>query len=253
MKNSRLAAISILLTLTSLPAARAADAPSATESKNEIVVFGGISLLDASRSGQDQVFPLDRATSVGSRFGFGRNPFPLPIPLPPVSFSTESAIGSSALFGARYTRQIKDRLGLEADLTIAPGHEIETRGSGCIGDLCFGEGGSRDFEGRGRVFGRGVPFGGRNVNAWHYGAGLAYELTRGDVRPVLILGAGGVTWGGAREAGTDFVFRFGAGLKILFGRVGARVDVVDHLVLDQFLTKGTEHDVHATAGLLVRF
>ena len=39
----------------------------------------------------------------------------------------------------------------------------------------------------------------------------------------------------------------------LFGRVGARVDVVDHLVLDQFLTKDTEHDVHATAGLLVRF
>ena len=253
MRNTRLVALSFLLTLTSLHAARAADAPSATEGKNEIVVFGGISLLDASRSGQDQVFPLDRTTEIGSRFGFGRNPFSLPIPLPPVSFSTQSAIGSSALFGARYTRQIKDRLGLEADLTVAPSHEIETRGSGCIGDLCFGEGGSRDFEGRGRVFGRGVPFGGRNVNAWHYGAGLAYELTHGDVRPVLILGAGGVTWGGAREAGTDFVFRFGAGLKILFGRVGARVDVVDHLVLDQFLTKDTEHDVHATAGLLVRF
>jgi hypothetical protein len=253
MRNTRLVALSFLLTLTSLHAARAADAPSAAEGKNEIVVFGGISLLDATRSGQDQIFPLDRTTPVGSRFGFGRNPFPLPIPLPPVSFSTQSAIGSSALFGARYTRQIKDRLGLEADLTVAPSHEIETRGSGCIGDLCFGEGGSRDFEGRGRVFGRGVPFGGRNVNAWHYGAGLAYELTRGDVRPVLILGAGGVTWGGAREAGTDFVFRFGAGLKVLFGRVGARVDVVDHLVLDQFLTKDTEHDVHATAGLLVRF
>ena len=253
MRNTRLVALSFLLTLTSLHAARAADVPSATEGKNEIVVFGGISLLDASRSGQDQIFPLDRTTEVASRFGFGRNPIPLPIPLPPVSFSTQSAIGSSALFGARYTRQIKDRLGLEADLTVAPSHEIETRGSGCIGDLCFGEGGSRDFEGRGRVFGRGVPFGGRNVNAWHYGAGLAYELTHGDVRPVLILGAGGVTWGGAREAGTDFVFRFGAGLKILFGRVGARVDVVDHLVLDQFLTKDTEHDVHATAGLLVRF
>lgn len=253
MRNTRLVALSFLLTLTSIHAARAADAPSATEGKNEIVVFGGISLLDASRSGQDQIFPLDRTTEIASRFGFGRNPFPLPIPLPPVSFSTQSAIGSSALFGARYTRQIKDRLGLEADLTVAPSHEIETRGSGCIGDLCFGEGGSRDLEGRGRGFGRGVAFGGRNVNAWHYGAGLAYELMHGDVRPVLILGAGGVTWGGAREAGTDFVFRFGAGLKILFGRVGARVDVVDHLVLDQFLTKDTEHDVHATAGLLVRF
>ena len=184
MRKTRLVALSFLLTLTSIHAARAADAPSATEGKNEIVVFGGISLLDASRSGQDQIFPLDRTTQIASRFGFGRNPFPLPIPLPPVSFSTQSAIGSSALFGARYTRQIKDRLGLEADLTVAPRHEIETRGSGCIGDLCFGEGGSRDLEGRGRGFGRGVAFGGRNVNAWHYGAGLAYELMHGDVRPV---------------------------------------------------------------------
>jgi hypothetical protein len=91
------------------------------------------------------------------------------------------------------------------------------------------------------------------VPAWHYEAGLAYELTGGDVRPLVLLGAGGVTWDGARETGTDFVFRFGAGLKILFGRVGARVDVVDHLVLDHFVSGEAEHDVHATAGLLVRF
>ena len=51
MRNTRLVALSFLVTLTSLHAARAADAPSATEGKNEIVVFGGISLLDASRSG----------------------------------------------------------------------------------------------------------------------------------------------------------------------------------------------------------
>jgi hypothetical protein len=251
MKNTRLSAFAILLTLTSLSAARADDPPATTDGKNEIVVFGGASLLDASRSGQSQVFPLDRVTSIGRQFGFGRNP----IPLPPVSFSAQSEIGASALFGARYTRQIKDRLALEADLTIAPGHEVETSGSGCVGDLCFGQDGGRDFDGRGgRGFGgRGVPFGDRNVTAWHYGGGLAYELTGGDVRPVVILGAGAVSWDGAREAGTDFVFRFGAGLKVLFGRVGARVDVVDHLVIDQFLTNDTEHDVHATAGLLVRF
>ena len=98
-----------------------------------------------------------------------------------------------------------------------------------------------------------MGFGERTVTAWHYGAGLAYELTGGDVRPLVILGAGGVSWDGARAGGTDFVFRFGAGLKILFGRVGARVDVVDHLVLDHFASGETEHDVHATAGLLVRF
>jgi hypothetical protein len=59
-----------------------------------------------------------------------------------------------------------------------------------------------------------------------------------------------VTWDGAAD--TDFVFRFGA-LKVLFGSVGARVDVVDHLVLDHFLTGDNEHDVHATAGFLVSF
>jgi len=256
MKNTRFATWSMLMTLTFSPALVAADdKKTSNEDKNEIVVFGGISLLDASRSGQSEVFPLDRVTNIGSQFGFGRNrPLPIP-PLPSVSFSAESKIGSSPLFGARYTRQIKNRLGLEGDLTVAPGHEIETRGSGCVGDLCFGQEGGRDFDGRGGrgFFGRGVPFGDRNVTAWHYGAGLAYEITGGDVRPVVILGAGGVTWDGAREAGTDFVLRFGAGLKILFGRVGARVDVVDHLVLDQFLTNKTEHDVHATAGLLVRF
>jgi hypothetical protein len=262
MKNKHFATWSMLLTLTLSPGLLAADdKKTKDEDKNEIVVFGGISLLDASRSGENQIFPLDRITMIGGQLGFGRNRPPLPIPpLPTVSFSTESEIGSSALFGARYTRQIKDRLGLEADLTVAPGHDIETRGSGCIGELCFGQDGGRDFNGRdfdgrgGRGFvGRGVPFGDRDVTAWHYGAGLAYELTRGDVRPLLILGAGAVTWNGAREAETDFVFRFGAGLKILFGRVGARVDVVDHLIVDQFLTNETEHDVHATAGLLVKF
>ncbi len=65
------------------------------------------------------------------------------------------------------------------------------------------------------------------------------------------MGAGGVTWDGASE--TDFVFRFGSGLKVLFGNVGLRVDVTDYLVLDHFLSGDNEHDVHATAGFLVGF
>lgn len=88
---------------------------------------------------------------------------------------------------------------------------------------------------------------------WHYGAGLAYDITGGDVRPVVIFGAGGVSYSGAREGATDFALRFGAGLKVLFGRVGGRVDVVDHLVTDHFLTGEAEHDIHVTAGFLVRF
>jgi hypothetical protein len=247
--NPRYMTLSFLLTLGALSptsAALAADTPAATDERNEIVVFGGISLLDASGQGQTTILPL--GTNGSNAIGFGGR-FRLPVPLPPISVESQTSLGSSALFGARYSRAIKDRLALEADLAIAPSHSLETRGSGCIGDLCFDRTSpARDGEGR---IGRG--FGDRNVTAWHYGAGLAYEITGGDLRPLLILGAGAVTWDGAREAETDFVFRFGAGLKILFGRVGARVDVVDHLVLDQFLTGKTEHDVHATAGLLVRF
>lgn len=222
-----------------------ADGAAPAPERNEIVVFGGISLLDASRSSQLTIqgdgFEVQGMRGFGGRF---RPPFTVP----PISVDGETRIGSSALFGARYSRAIKDRLALEADLTVAPGHELESSGRGCVGDLCFGPESGRGGDAR-----LARSFGGRGVTAWHYGAGLAYELTGGDVRPLVILGAGGVTWDGAGRADTDFVLRFGAGLKVLFGRVGARVDVVDHLVLNQFLTDKTEHDVHATAGLLVRF
>lgn len=261
MKSTRFHTLPLLTTLALALwalSARAEDAPA--DARNELVVFGGISLLDASRSGQATIdlgdLDLPGMGGFDGRFGgrFGRPP----ISIPPVSLGSETSLGSSALFGARYSRLIKDRLALEADLTIAPGHELETRFSGCVADVCVGSSSGRregDF-GPGAAFGdRGVGagLGDRNVTAWHYGAGLAYELTGGDVRPLVLLGAGGVSWDGARTSATDFVFRFGAGFKILFGRAGARVDVVDHLVLDHFASGKTEHDVHATAGLLVRF
>jgi hypothetical protein len=232
MKNTRFTTLPFLITLALalVVGSAGADDTSATNERNELVVFGGISLVDASRSSQTPIdvgnVQLPGMGGFGGRFG---RP---PIPIPPVSFESETSLGSSALFGARYSRLIKDRLAVEADLTIAPSHELEGR----AGDGRFEAG-----------------LGDRNVTGWHYGAGLAYELTGGDVRPLLLLGGGGVSWDGARAGGTDFVFRFGAGLKILFGRAGARVDVVDHLVLDHFASGKTEHDVHATAGLLVRF
>jgi len=249
MKNTRFTTLPFLTTLALalVVGSTGADDTPAADARNELVVFGGISLLDASRSGQTTIdvgnIDLPGMPDFGGRFGRW------PISIPPVSFESETSLGSSVLFGARYSRLIKDRLAVEADLTIAPSHELEARGGACVAGVCMGStGGGRDAGGR---FDMGL--GDRNVTAWHYGAGLAYELTGGDVRPLVILGAGGVTWDGARADSTDFVFRFGAGLKILFGRVGARVDVVDHLVLDHFVSGETEHDVHATAGLLVRF
>jgi len=237
-----LAAVLVALSLVSVVRA---DEP-ADDAKNEIVVFGGISLLDANRSSTARFG--GRGFQVPALRGFGRfggaN-----LELPTISFEAETSLGSSAIFGARYSRLIKDRLAVEADLQIAPTHALELRGGACVAGFCV-DGSGRPGSDRA---GRAPSLGDRNVIAWHYGAGLAYEITGGDVRPFVLLGAGASSWDGARAAETDFALRFGAGLKILFGRVGARVDVVDHLLLDHFLSGETEHDVHVTGGLLVRF
>jgi len=256
MKNNRHAHLAALLVASLAAAPALADDDARDE--NELVVFGGISLLDASRTREtsfDGSFELPGPHGFSGFAGFDR-PGRQPITIPSVSLKTDSSLGSSVLFGARYSRRIKDRLALEADLTVAPNHELETGVvGGCIADFCVGPGGRGDGASRvGRGPGRvGLEAADRNVTAWHYGAGLAYEVMGGDVRPLVTLGAGAATWDGVRGADTSFELRFGLGLKVLFGRVGARIDVVDHLVLDHFVSGEAEHDVHATAGLLVRF
>jgi hypothetical protein len=221
-------------------AVEAADA-GAVEARNEVVVFGGASVLDASRGYEAaDVLP-----------GWG-GPWPA---IPEIQVRVERSLGGSALFGARYSRYVKGRLAVEADFAIGPMHELQTAGQLCIEGRCYGPGtgGRGDDRGPMPVDLPVERFSERNLTAWHYGGGLAYDVTGGDVRPFVIFGAGGVSYSGFERASTDFVLRFGAGLKILFGRVGARVDVVDHLVTEHFLTGDAEHDIHATAGFLVRF
>ena len=233
----------LLALLTAAPAL-ASDEPR-PEPKNEIVVFGGASILDAQRS---ETTTLGIPGWVGDRWpGF-----------PNVQVQAETELGGSALFGVRYSRYVKGRLAVEADFAVAPTHDLESGGELCLNGSCFGgaEGGRmRGAWGMGP--GRGdLDFDGfrsRNVTAWHYGGGLSYDITGGDVRPFVIFGAGGVSYDGARDSSTDFALRFGAGLKVYFGKIGGRIDVVDHLVTDHFLTGEAEHDIHATAGFLVRF
>ncbi len=234
-----------ILTLTLAPRPAAADG--GTDSKNQIVVFGGISILDASRE-QTFTWPLP--------FPGGRGVVDLPFRPGrhlDVDLRTGTMLGNSPLFGVRYARYIKRRLAVEVDLEVGPGHDLETSADVCIAERCFGAGILTDLPGLrspGIDFQR-VP--GRRITAWHYGAGLAYDITGGDVRPLLVFGAGGVSWSGSARTETDFELRFGVGLKILFGKVGARVDVIDHLVLDHFLSGESEHDIQVTAGLLVGF
>jgi hypothetical protein len=220
----------------------------AAEAKNEVVIFGGASILDVN-GGRD--------TTIGMP-GWAGDRWP---GFPDIQVRTETSLGGSVLFGARYSRYVKGRLAVEADFAVAPTHDIEAGGELCVEGRCFGRGMGDRAQG---PWGRGPGMADmgdfdveglrtRSITAWHYGGGLTYDITGGDVRPFVIFGAGGVSYDGARESETDFTLRFGAGLKIYFGRVGARVDVVDYLVTDQFLSGDAEHDIHATAGFLVRF
>ena len=252
MEKTRYATLPFLISLAlAAPLAGADNAP-ATDERNELVVFGGISLLDASRTRETTIDlgKIPDLPGVPGLPGFGGHGA---FATQPITLSGETRLGSSVLFGTRYSRRIKERLAVEADVSVAPTHNFEAGGDVCVAGYCLGgrQGGSRQGRPAAGAFDRQLE--GPSVTAWHYGAGLAYELTGGDVRPLVILGAGGVSSDGARVGGTDFVLRFGVGLKVLFGRVGARVDVVDHLVLDHFASGETEHDVHATLGLLARF
>jgi hypothetical protein len=226
----------------------AAADEAAPDPKNEVVIFGGASILDAS-GGRDATIGMP---------GWAGDRWP---GFPDVQVRTDTSLGGSVLFGARYSRYVKGRLAVEADFAVAPTHDLEVGGELCLDNQCFG--GGRGDRMRG-PWGSGPGMGDignvdldgfrtRNVTAWHYGAGLTYDITGGDVRPFVIFGAGGVSYSGANESSTDFALRFGAGLKIYFGRVGARVEVVDYLVTDHFLSGDAEHDIHATAGFLVRF
>lgn len=235
-----------LLFLLSLPLAPSPVAAS-DDDKNQVVVFGGIAILEAS--GEDtRTFPIPFPT------GPGATPFPFrPGRNLDLEIRTRTELGNSPVFGVRYSRYLKGRLAVEADLEVAPTHTLDTGGELCLQGRCFGPGDRPGFPGGAPQrfdIARDV---GRQVTAWHYGGGLAYDITGGDVRPVLVFGAGGVTWSGASRSETSFELRFGVGLKVLFGSLGLRVDVIDHLILDHFVSGKSEHDLQATVGFLVGF
>lgn len=248
-----------------------ADEARLDPARNEISVFGGASILDAT-GGTSYTFAIPDLPGFP---GFPDHAVP-----GDVRVSTEAKLGSSALFGARYAFYLRKQLAVEADFAVAPSHELRGDVGVCgPGGRCYSSGdydqsamaesfrssmsglfggpmGGR-FRGMGGMRGGrpegGYGFGGGDATAWHYGAGLTYDVLGGDVRPFVTVGAGGVSYDGARDARTSFVLRFGAGLKAYFGRVGARVDVIDHLVVDHYLSGDAEHDLHVTGGLLVRF
>lgn len=267
--------LAVVATAATLAAGSArADEAKLDPARNEISVFGGASILDA-KGGNSYTIGIPDLPGFPGFPGFPDHAVP-----GDVRVTTEAKLGSSALFGARYAFYLRKQLAVEADFAVAPSHGLSGDVGVCgAGGRCYSTGDydqsamAESFRGSmnglfggsmgGRFRGMGGMRGGRpegghgfgigDVTAWHYGAGLTYDILGGDVRPFVTVGAGGVSYDGARDAQTSFVVRFGAGLKAYFGRVGARVDVVDHLVVDHYLSGDAEHDLHVTGGALVRF
>jgi hypothetical protein len=269
---------SILVVAVAVAATPArADDAGLDPARNEVTVFGGISIIDA-RSSQQTTITLPAIPGFPGFPGFPGWPASGPSE---IQVGTETKLGNSALVGLRYAFYLRKQLAIEADASVAPSHDLQGSVDVCGSSACYGRGdyaragttqtfdSSMDaffggpmggqFRGMGGMhageghFDGGHGFGGRSVTAWHYGAGLTYDILGGNVRPFVALGAGGVTYDGAPKTTTDFVLRFGAGLKVYFGRFGARVDAIDYLVFNNFLTGRDEHDVHITGGALVRF
>lgn len=254
-----------------------ADDAGKDPARNEVYVFGGISILDAHGSQQATI-------SLPAIPGFPGLPGMPGWPgsaATDIQVNTQSKLGNSALVGLRYAFYLRKQLALEADFAVAPSADLQGSVGVCAASRCYGRG---DFAGAGSVqpydtaingffagpmggrfrgmegmhargdrFAGGFGYGGRSVTAWHYGGNLAYDILGGDVRPFVLVGAGGVSYDGTAGAKTDFALRFGGGVKVYFGRLGARVDAIDYLVFNNFLSGRDEHDVHLTGGAFVRF
>jgi hypothetical protein len=264
----------LVLAVASAAAPARADDAGKDPARNEVTVFGGISILDA-RSSHQATITLPALPGFPGLPGWsGGGPLDIQV-------GTETSLGNSALVGLRYAFYLRKQLAIEADVAVAPSHDLQGSVDVCGSSRCYGRG---DYAGTGTVrafdsamtaffggpmggrfrgmegmhageghFEGGHGFGGRSVTAWHYGAGLTYDILGGNVRPFATVGAGGVSYDGGPGTETDFVLRFGGGLKVYFGRFGARVDAVDHLVFNNFLSGRDEHDVHIAGGAFVRF
>lgn len=232
MRTARTAAIVLLLTL----AATTAGAQSL--GRNELAVFGGVSLMGASANGPGTPSILaDEPRLAGLIY--------------PPPFGASRKLGGSGEFGARYGRDLTSTLTVTGDFSIAPAHELTERISyGCPEPLvCILQPAVPG------VVGLLVPdyqFAER-VTAYHYGVGLRLHVRPGALTPSVIAGIGGVTFAGAHQRHSDLALRVGGSLTAAVRNLTTSIEVVDVIVADHYVTRDAEHDVHVRVGFGVRW
>ena len=213
--------------------------PAPSDPRYEVTLVFGASLLSAE-SDSAQPLPFDSLQTFEALLPAGTLRRLLPS-----TIEAHDRMGASFLQGFQVSRRLARRGWIEGEFLIAPAHtRRRTTSFRCPAEVCALAGLSSLGDALASE---------ERVTAYHYGLGLAYELARGDVRPFLSVGAGAVTYDVPREGGTSFAFEVGAGARLTFGeRIGGRIEVVDRVVPDHFLSGATEHDVHVRAGAVFR-
>jgi hypothetical protein len=201
----------------------------AEEGKLELGLFAGASLLEAR-----------------TRPGTGNVALPDVVRPPPPIFviTSASTLGPSFLLGFRVGYRMTGRVAVEATFGAAPSATQRTEYT-IVCDL--------------RPCPLAIPSDilvrrptGDKVAAYHYDAGALVSLGGRLVQPFLSGGLGGVTYDAPERARTNFAFVVGVGVRIGTGSFQARVEATDHIILDHYLTQGTEHDVQLLGGVTVR-
>jgi hypothetical protein len=232
-----LTAIVVLLVTFGAPPAGAQ-----TTAKNELTVFGGLSLIDLTTTAPKSPFILQVDQGL------------IPLIYPPPIVARAMTFDGGGEFGVRYGRDLTGTLTLTGDFSIVPAHELTEGTRGCPEPIvCIA---TPVVLGVGFI----VPdyFLSQRVVAYHYGGGLRLNLVRapltsGTLTPSVIAGIGGVTFSGTNSRESDLAFRIGAGLSASFRNLSAGLEVVDVIVSDHFVTGLVEHDVHLRVTFGVRW
>lgn len=180
--------------------------------KTEISFLGGASLLDVTA-------PRDDLAASASLEGL--------------------SMGGSFLLGFRVGRLVGERTQIEAAFIVAPSHELTSESPLlCAAPVCPQPPPTVRVQ--------------TTLTAYHYRVGLAFDLTRGPVRPFLAVSVGGVTYDAEDGGKSNLALAARGGLKIYFGRLGLLLEVGDEVVPNHFLTNKAEHDIQLDAGFVLR-
>ena len=234
MLKATLAAVALAVAATPLAAQ-----PAPSDHRYEVTLVFGASLLSAENDSA-QPLPFDSLQTFEALLPAGTLRRLLPS-----TIQAHDRMGASFLQGFQISRRLARRGWLEGGFLIAPAHtRRRTTSFRCPAEVCALAGLSSLGDALASE---------ERVTAYHYGLGFAYELARGEVRPFLSVGAGAVTYDVPRGGGTSFAFDVGVGARLSFGeRIGGRIEVVDRVVPDHFLSGATKHDVQVRAGAVFR-